>query len=365
MKRLRSEIDNLVLYNAGYPNFPRNFTRDSIISALLIRDPVMLKNQLLFCASKQGKKKNPFDGEEIGKIHHEYPGIVIDASSKVYNPGLCTQYNSCDGAALFLIGHEAYQNLTEDYEFSKYQRKSIDNATEYILRHINNGLFVDGPGYCDTDKFALKVTYWKDSTMIDRERGEPSYPVVYPFAHIQNTRAIKSAARLLKSKNLKKISDNMVKAIRRLWDTELGLFYLAVDQKGPIRGISSDSLHSLFYLDKEDIPAIWTKSMCKSSKVLETKVGYLTLDPLLAKESYEYHTKTVWPFEQAMINIGARKFRLDNTVDISSRIMNCLDSDPELVTVYNDSIQKKGCDPQLWTIAAKKYFENPWTNYLV
>ena len=68
--------------------------------------------------------------------------------------------------------------------------------------------------------------------------------------------------------------------------------------------------------------------------------------------------RTIWPFEQAIINIGARKFGIRRVKNISSKIMKVLDSDPEIFVIDGKEIKKGGCDPQLWTIAAKKYFEN-------
>lgn len=43
--------------------------------------------------------------------------------------------------------------------------------------------------------------------------------------------------------------------------------------------------------------------------------------------------------------------------EVSLRVMSYLDTYPEILVVDADRIQKYGCDPQLWTIAAKKYFE--------
>ena len=50
MDQLRIKFSGLNLYSAGIPNFKHNFTRDSIISAILMKDENMMKNQLLFCA---------------------------------------------------------------------------------------------------------------------------------------------------------------------------------------------------------------------------------------------------------------------------------------------------------------------------
>ena len=88
MEKLKIERDGIELFNAGFPNFPRNFTRDSIISGLIMRDAKMLRNQLLYSSKMQGKKNNSKTGEEKGKIFHESPGYIINQ--------LSTEFNACD-----------------------------------------------------------------------------------------------------------------------------------------------------------------------------------------------------------------------------------------------------------------------------
>lgn len=355
MKRLAAGHDGL--YQAGLPHFPRNFTRDSIISALLLRDAEMLANQLSFCAAQQGRSPNQYNGEEPGKIFHEYPGVEIN--------GLSTEFNACDTTALYVIGHEVYQQLSGDTGLASKQRENIDGAVAYILSHLKDGLFIEDPRYAGADDFALKVTYWKDSELPGRKEGKPKYPVCYTLAHVQNMRALRSAARLLSSKRLETIAKTMSEALQRLYDRERGAYYIGIDAEGPIRGVSSDSLHALFYLDQDDLPKEVREGIVASSETLETPVGYRTLSAQLAEEmNDQYHGLTVWPFEQALIHIGARKFGLKRVEEVSERVTKYLDTDPELF-VIGDGITKAGCDPQLWTIAAKEYFKAPLSEHFL
>ena len=348
MDRLKTKYDGIGLYQAGLPDFPRNFTRDSIISAIIMRDSLMLKNQLLFSAKKQGTKKDSFTGEEPGKIFHEYPGVILNR--------LNTEYNACDTTALFLIAHSAYQKLNNDKSLAENQKENIIHAVDYILSHLNkNYLFYEDPKFCGANKFALKVTYWKDSEILGRKNGQPEYPVVYTLAHIQNLAAIRVSSKLLHSKKLFKISQKMKMAIQRLYDKDLKLFYIAIDKKGPIKGINSDLLHALFYLENGDIENNQIEGIERSSIELETSIGFRTLSPRF-KMKDTYHSQTVWPFEQAIIHIGAKKFGLEKIQKISSSIIKFLDTEPEYFTTKNNKPKKAGCDPQLWTIAAKKYF---------
>lgn len=357
IKILRIKHGNLQLYKAGSPCFPSNFTRDSIISAILMRDPKALKNQLSFCASKQGTKKDSYNGEEVGKIFHEFPEVEINGKS--------TEFNACDTTALYLIGHEVYQKLTKDKTLARKQRKNIEKACEYIISHLRGDLFAEDPKLSLAKGFALKVTYWKDSEILSRKNGKPHYPIVYTLAHIQNMRGLKSGAKLLSSEKLKKMAEKMLKALEKLYDPKLRVYCIASDAKGMIHGISSDLLHALFYLNPGDISNKQLNGIIRLSKELETEIGYRTLSPKVARKvKDQYHSNTVWPFEQAMIYEGAKKFGLTDIQKVCLRIVPYLDTAPEKFNL-GEKIRKSNCDPQLWTVAAKKYFEAPKKEFLI
>jgi len=313
------------------------------------------KRAAFFLRTDAGRqKKNPYDGEEPGKIFHECPGVKLN--------GLSTLYAACDTTALFLIGHEIYRKLTGDNEFADTNETQIKAAKNYILSHLNkNNVFTENPAFCGSKKFALKRTYWKDSELEHRPNGEPDYPIVYSLAHAQNTAGLRCAAKLLGSQKLNEKAEKMKNALNMLYDKSTGCFYMAVDESGPVHGISSDSLHMLAYLSRGDISKNRLEAISKSSELLETPAGYRTLDSKTAESAKDsYHTKTVWPFEQAIINIGAKKFGLKHAEEVSSRITKYLaDSDAEIFVLNREKITPGGCSTQLWTLAAKKYFDNP------
>lgn len=120
-------------------------------------------------------------------------------------------------------------------------------------------------------------------------------------------------------------------------------------------------LHALFYLNPGDLPEKQLEKIVELSGILETPIGYRAYESQLANQGgEEYYTRIVWPFEQAMIHIGAKKFGLNRVAKVSSRVMQHLDTAPECFVLEDKEIRKDGCDPQLWTIATKKYFErNP------
>lgn len=349
LQKLKIDDEGIVVYKAGLPHFNRNFPRDGITSAILMSDARMMRDQLVYCAKHQGSQKVAYTGEEPGKICHEMPGPELR--------GYSTSYNACDTTALFLRGHGWYQKLTGDTSLVANQKDNIDRAIEYIQSHLDDGFFVESPKFCGADRFALKVTYWKDSEIHSRVDGEPRYPVVYSLAHIQNMCGLRSAAELLNSNELDADVQKMVDRLVDLFDVTDGTFVTAIDEDGPVNGVSSDSLHSLFYLRQGDIPQDWAEAIAESSKVLETPLGYRVLDPKIKSYKRKYHSQTVWPFEQAMIHFGAERFGLGRAMKVAERIMGHLETDHEVIVINDDGhVRREGGNPQLWTIAARRYF---------
>jgi hypothetical protein len=65
----------------------------------------------------------------------------------------------------------------------------------------------------------------------------------------------------------------MLRALPSLFDVRKGVFFLAVDSKGPIRGVNSDNLRMLSYLEPGDLPKEVVESIVRASEVIETEWG--------------------------------------------------------------------------------------------
>lgn len=351
LQKLRLDRAEVKVYSAGYPRFDANFSRDGILAFFLLADPARLKDQLIYSAVHQGINFNPITGEEPGKIHHELPGAVMRGRS--------TFYNACDASSLFILGHQWYREMSGDESFAVQWKDSIRSAADYIIRHTQDGFFVEDPALAKTDKFALKVTYWKDSSISDRKGGEPAFPVTYTLAHYQARNALSAASLLLGDPLYAESAKLMTEKGRELFDRERGIFILARDGEGPIPVLTSDVLHLLFYLEPGEIPAEDLRRNVQAAARLATVCGYRTLDPALeAPEKDPYHARTVWPFEQAFIHIGLVKHGFTEEAQIAARVMEFLDSEAEYFLLEDEGPRKAGCDPQLWTIGAKKYFQS-------
>jgi len=374
LDRLRIDYKGYTLYMAGLPVFSRPFFRDMAKASRIFGDQEMIANSLVFASALQAKAADPNSGAQPGKIYHEYDIDLQDGIELSEKPGKNTLFNSCDSNAEYLISHEEYINLTGDLSLLESQRQSIeDAAVKYIIPQVNgDDLFQEDPKYCGADSFALKVTFWKDSVLPGRENGEPKYPVIYPFAHIQNAAGLRSAGKLLGRTALIQKAEMMVKALPGLFDKGLNSFFPAVDANGPIRAITSDSLHALAYLEPGDLPPDILERIIRSSEVLETDWGYITLDPESAEAvGDDYHTKKIWPQEQAEIHKGAKRhiewsrrigYRnltegLMHVMAVSQRPTPFYKANPGS---YPELLSKNGspdgCDPQFWGAAAAHYF---------
>jgi len=349
LEKLRLPRVELLLYSAGLPLFTPNFTRDSILASYLLQDPVMLRDQLIYSAVHQGRHPNALTGEEYGKIHHELPGAIMRGRS--------TLFNACDTTSLFLLGHQWYREMCGDKGLGISWRSALSAAAQYIIAHVQDGLFIEGPSFANAESFALRVTYWKDSVVAGRDGGEPAYPITYSLAHYQARNALRAAAALLEDSALDKKASEMTEAGRALFSAEHGYFFLGRDSLGPITAITSDALHLLFYIDPGEFePEVIARDISATTS-LETAIGYRTMEKCSAAGlENSYHASTVWPFEQAFIHIGALRHGVEAVAQIAERIIPFLDTQPEYFRVGNGEPKKAGCDPQLWTIAAKSYF---------
>ena len=335
------------LFMAAYPNYPGNFSRDSIIYGMLAGDKQALRAQIEFSAKNQGVKTNAITGEEPGKIHHELPEVIINNKSSAYN--------ACDTTALFLL---AIANLYEsgDIDILELYSSNIESALGYIKSHIRDGLFYEDPSLCGATEFALKVTYWKDS-QINNINAKPRYPIVYSLAHFQNAAAIEAVGRALGNHDLLNFSNQMIeKGFERLWKEDH--FIVAVDgNDNEIDPISSDSLHLLLYINPDYIPDGYAEKIQKYIEKLETKAGYLS--GIACMEGIDdYHTRYIWTHEQALLHAASKKHSLNKCAEVASRVIGFIDTFPELIDPTS-GFKPAGNHPQLWSIGASQYFENP------
>lgn len=386
----QSAGESLTLYHSGYPSFPCIHLRDTFYTGLICDAPALLRAGALYAAATQGQTVNPLNGEEPGKVLHE--DACPDPAAR------SNRYNACDTTSLYVLALERYLSLTGDIPFLAASLVPLNRALHaYLLPHIgSSGLFQDGPAFHGGDReLELQVTYWKDSRVPGRpgdgQGGIPLFPVTYALAHAQAIAALRAAARLLRlldagPEPAEAPLPAMVAALRTMmWDEERGTIAIGLDRQGLISGVSSDSLHLLAFLQPGDLPSAMLSRLVESARALETPLGYRTLDPMLAYQPNTrlsfYHSRTVWPFEQAIIHRAAGVHRaqaeqqgaaalvkeLAHVQNVAHRVSARLSLDPGAPETYlldgpdvssltDPAIHATGCTWQLWTVAAQRYF---------
>jgi len=336
LESLRYNADGFNLYRAGMYGFDNHkwgpVMRDLLLSAIIMHDSNLLEESFHFACYTQGKRYDPITGEEPGRILHEREEVDIK--------GLKTRFNSCDSTLLFLI---ASSLLPE--EVLEENEACITMAKNWLISHINQaGVFIEDPSFCGAEKYALKATYWKDSGL--PKRRKIGYPVDFFLTQAQALKALQVADAPMEIRL--KVKEAL---FNKLWPKRLP--YIAIDKKGPIEGISSDFLHSLYYLEPEDIPDGSLSVINSIAKVLETPVGFRTYAP--GQSGYHprgYQRGAIWPFEQYFIAEGAKRHGLEG---IARTAESCsgFEGFPELIDWENGKIRNLGHRLQLWTVAYK------------
>ncbi len=344
--------EGLKCYMAGLPGYPRNFSRDTILSGIIAADQQLLESQVMMSCTHQGQQDNPITGEEPGKIHHEYPGVVVNA------PYVST-YDACDTTALYLIGLEVLWSLkkVESIKFLNHYKHSIEKSVGYIQRHIKGDIFWEFPPP-GVKHFSLFTTYWKDSIVADPNRGlEPIYPVAYGLVQFQVARGLLAAANMLKRDSLKIQADQLFKKAINEFMTEQ-CFCIMQDKRGRLEQVSSDELHALAYIPREYTSLIPKDAIYHRTQELISTVGIAcTPRAVSIKLADQYHGYVVWMFEQALIHYGCQKFGFNEIAKVTQRCVPYIGDGQELVSI-EPAIKPLGNDRQLWSVAAKIYFSN-------
>jgi glycogen debranching enzyme len=335
------------LYHAALPGYKANFSRDSFTYGLLADDLPALVDQLEFSARHQGSRSDPETGEEPGKIHHELPGAELR--------GLRTTYNACDTTSLFVVAlnHLAHRG---EVRAVRLHRENLERALEYLLDHLYDDVFYEDTRQSGAERFALKVTYWKDSELnIGGGTREPAYPVAYALAHFQCQAALRAAARLTGAPELRERASAMVRrGFELFWRGDH--FATAVLGDGTVVDTpSSDSLHGLLFLRPSDISHDDAERIVGYSEQLATGVGYLS-GLKQAENRDEYHTRWVWAHEQALLHAAAKRHGLPGAELVTERVIPTLDDGfPELIDPETGA--PGGNRVQLWSIGAHVYFQ--------
>ena len=196
---------------------PRSFPFSRLLDAhpsvdsTALDDLARMRSILRVAAMTQGTTPNPRTGEESGKIAHQLPGKdVFSAPAHPKEPQRVrnTRFSASDSTALFVLSSVHHFHASSDLSLLAELLPALFQAYAYMLRHIepDTGLVHENPAkFLDPDStdsdhgvdFALKVTMWKDSILLQRSAehggaGGPAYPVSYFLLQTQTLAALRA-----------------------------------------------------------------------------------------------------------------------------------------------------------------------------
>lgn len=341
----------------GFPDYYRNFFRDEALSLFLMRDADFAKDLLTLASLIQGKSRNPFTGEEPGKIFHEYPGVTIGRKN--------TLFNAIDTTPLYLILWKEYLDWTNDWVFCEENGLSIYQAITYVIDHMGRSIYWENPANSNAKRFALKATYWRDGGIAGRRDKRLVYPASFTLVQAQAVAAFRSASAIANRceigyspETLEHFANDLLTAlVNDFWDSKREAFPIAIDGRGKIFALYSDALHLPFYLKSGDLSQDILDTIFQTASSFETPFGYLTYQEDKKRER-EFIARKIWPWEAPIIAEAALRHGRNDIAEAAFRVVNGMVQCEHPFSEWfafnpeDESCTKGGCDIQLWSIAA-------------
>lgn len=328
---LLTEFEDAWVPAAGLPRFAVPFGRDSLITGLetLIWNHELSRNVLRFLAARQGKENNPWNYEQPGKIMHEMHTGEL-ARLKEVPFGLF--YGSVDSTVLFLVLAGEYVRWTGDLQFYRELKPNLDAAWQWIDRYGN----IDGSGYVQyqahtppkANSAALTVGLfnqgWKDSStavMYSDGTMVTDHPIslaevqgdLYRALHLwSGLFAAMPSSECMREEGLRleaRATELKAKFNRDFWMPDKKYYAMALDgQHRQVDSITSNPAECLWarLVDDEHAGDLIDTLM---SDRLFTSWGVRTMaNTERAYNPFSYHDGSIWPFENALIASGLKKY---------------------------------------------------------
>lgn len=365
---------------AGYPKFMELFGRDSIISGmqLLGYDSGILKHSLEALAKLQGTKVDAKNGEEPGKILHEFfPG---GSSVEAYKKGIRwlhggkPAYFSVDSTPLFIIGAGAYLDKTGDLEFIRSIYGNIERAVGWMADYGLHDGFLRYSRLNPNE--GLPSQSWKDGigNMLEDLEGRIAVVEVQGYAYMafRYFGAIRSALGIDRARqeyDTETMAAEIKSNISRFWSDKRGYYGIALDGSDRlVETVTSNPGQLLFtgILDRGSAIAVARRLLKKdmfTSYGIRTESSFSdTFNP------YKYQNGSVWPHDNWIIAQGLRRIGLDLEYErIKRTILKAyreigtfpeyygVDANGRLIGM--ERMETRACDPQAWTVGAIYSFQ--------
>jgi glycogen debranching enzyme len=356
---------------AGLPWFMTMFGRDSIFTSLqaLPFTPELAATTLRVLGLWQGTRVDDFRDEDPGRILHEMRyGEMTAFEERPHSP----YYGCADATALYVVLLDEYERWTGD----KRLVRELEQEARAALRWIDEYADLMGNGYVSyrrrNEETGLENQCWKDSwdSISYRDGRLPGFPratcELQGYAYDAKVRGARLAREIwhdpLLAHELEQQAAGLKRRFNRDFWVEDGQYYaLALDGDGSqVDALSSNIGHLLWsgIADKSKAKAVVRHLM---GPRLFSGWGVRTLAEGEGRfNPIGYHTGAVWPFDNAFIAWGLRRYGfkheaariaagiLDAADFFSGRLPEAFAGYERAQTMYPVEYPT-ACSPQAWS----------------
>jgi glycogen debranching enzyme len=359
---------------AGLPWFMTMFGRDSIFTSLqaLPFTPDLAATTLRALGDWQGRRVDDFRDEDPGRIPHEMRyGELTAFEERPHSP----YYGSADATQLYVVLLDEYERWTGDRKLVR----ELEVEARAALRWIDDYADLQGDGYVwyqrRNEDTGLENQCWKDSweSISYRDGRLPGFPratcELQGYAYDAKVRGARLARLVWKDAALgerleKEAADLKRRFNRDFWVEDGEYFAIALDADGrQVDSMTSNNGHLLWsgIVDRSKAKAVVRHLM---GPRLFTGWGVRTLAEGEGRYNpIGYHVGTVWPFDNAFIAWGLRRYGFkEEAAEIAAGILDAavfFDGRlPEAFGGYERSLTKypvqypTACSPQAWSTGA-------------
>ncbi len=356
---------------AGLPWFMAIFGRDSILTSLqaLPFAPELAATTIRALGAWQGTRLDDFRDEDPGRIVHEIrAGETAAFEEQPHSP----YYGNADATPLYVVLLDEYERWTGDTELAR----ECEPQARAALAWIDGYADLQGNGYIAyqrrNEETGLENQCWKDSwDSISYHDGRlPGLPratcELQGYAYDAKIRAARLARTIWKDPSYADQLERQAADLKRRFNRDFwikdGQYYaLALDRDGSqVDALASNIGHLLWsgIVDNSKAKAVVRHLM---GPQLFSGWGVRTLaDGEGRFNPIGYHTGAVWPFDNAFIAWGLRRYGFKaEATRIAAGILDAADYFsgrlPEAFSGYERSFTgypveyPTACSPQAWS----------------
>ncbi len=356
---------------AGLPWFMTMFGRDSIFTSLqaLPFTPELAATTLRVLAMWQGTRVDDFRDEDPGRILHEMRyGEMTAFEERPHSP----YYGCADATALFVVLLDEYERWSGDRQLVR----DLEFEARAALAWIDEYADLMGNGYVSyrrrNEETGLENQCWKDSwdSISYRDGRLPGFPratcELQGYAYDAKRRGARLARDIWDDSRFADALERQAADLKRrfnrdFWVDDGEYFALALDPDGnQVDSLTSNIGHLLWsgVVDDAKAPALARHlvgpRLFSGWGVRTLATGEGRYNPI------GYHVGTVWPFDNAFIAWGLRRYGFkDEAAQIAGGILDataCFDGRlPEAFGGYEREATKypvqypTACSPQAWS----------------